>query len=173
MGGQDKATAKGPTLSVERYERSRWYGRYWGPSTAQLARSASCFAQDDGVLGRVGKKSEAAVWVIGLLGGQDKATAKTPALSVERYERSRWYGRYWGPSTAQLARSASCFAQDDGVLGWVGKKSEAAVWVIGLLGGGQDKATAKTPALSVERYDRSRWYGRYWGPSTAQITMML
>ena len=40
-----------------------------------------------------------------------------------------------GPSTAQLARSASCFAQDDGVLGWVGKKSKAAVWVIGLLGG--------------------------------------
>jgi hypothetical protein len=56
---------------------------------------------------------------MGLLGGwaKTKATAKTTALSVERYERFRWYGLCRGPSTAQPAKCASCLAQDDGVLG--------------------------------------------------------
>ena len=94
------------------------------PSTAQLARSASCFAQDDGVLGRVGKKSKAAVWVIGLwVGGQGKATAKTPTLSVERYERSRWYGRYRGSfDCADHDGAVICFAQDDGL--WDGFRGD-------------------------------------------------
>jgi hypothetical protein len=39
-----------------------------------------------------------------------------------------------GPSTAQLAKCASCSAQDDGLLGWVKKKTEGTgrLWALGV-----------------------------------------
>lgn len=43
---------------VERSERFRWYGVYRGPSTAQLAKCASCFAQDDGLFVEGGEEHE-------------------------------------------------------------------------------------------------------------------
>ena len=70
VGGQDKARVQGQLYGLRCTSGVRWYGRYWGPlDCADHDDAVICFVQDDGVLGRVGRTSKAAVWVTGLLGG--------------------------------------------------------------------------------------------------------
>jgi len=52
-----------------------------------------------------------------------------------------------GPSAAQLAKCASCFAQDDGVWGWVGRMVKAAASVIELMGGTANKGSGKNDSF--------------------------
>jgi len=83
----------------------------------------------------------------------EEQTTTEARLLVERFERCAGIGGVAGPSTAQVAKCATCSAQDDRVVvGWRFYAGPLALWICGgpdpgLLHPNEQECSSGTPVL--------------------------